>query len=570
MLTPQITSPSRQAWRLLLSAAACLMLTQAQAQDSLRLRDNRLTARSDPWITGPNAAALSRLEAPSIAGAELLLTRAEGGLADYYQSDNTWEGTAAVEAVSRLTSRTVFAGEMSYSTFSGRNMAGSAFIDPRRRPFDIVEDSLCNTGSKHRDTYHLRGAVSMTIGKVNIDNPSSATSIGLCLDYNAANYAKYKDLRHKNLLMDLTATAGLYSPVTPWLAVGAAYSYHRNTESISFSTYGKGDRTFNSLISYAAFMGQVEQFGAEGYTDKSREMPLVSDENALTLQFGLTTLSNSHKAHEPHKTHTPTLSFYNSITLARLNGYYGRKSPYTATLADHTSKRLLYHACLQLALPSTRHRMDFTLASQTMENKAANYRTLQNDAGATYYEYYTPVKTANRLWTDGRIALTSDIGTHSPYTLPKWTIEAAYDWQYRRQTAYLYPYYRRQELTTRRLSAAVTRNLPTGKRTIWSLQAGAAYQKGSGDPFEDLTFAQPSDKQTPPAIMEAYLMREYQYLTAPQWAINAAAKYAFCPKGLPLKAHVSLAATHRKATETYEYSTGSHRTEMTLAVGCTF
>ena len=37
-----------------------------------------------------------------------------------------------------------------------------------------------------------------------------------------------------------------------------------------------------------------------------------------------------------------------------------------------------------------------------------------------------------------------------------------------------------------------------------------------------------------------------------------------------LKTHVRLAATHRKANQTYEYSTGNDCTSLALAVGCTF
>ena len=68
--------------------------------------------------------------------------------------------------------------------------------------------------------------------------------------------------------MDLVLTAGIYAPLADWLAMGADYAYHRNTESLDFGTYGKSEKIYKSLVSYGVMMGRVEQFGNEGYTDK--------------------------------------------------------------------------------------------------------------------------------------------------------------------------------------------------------------------------------------------------------------------------------------------------------------
>ena len=98
-------------------------------------------------------------------------------------------------------------------------MTGSAFMQ-ERMPFNLVEDSLTNPGKKHRDTYHLVGALGVDIHQ--------GMSVGARLDYTSANYAKYKDLRHQNKLMDLQLTLGGHVPLTDWLSMGADYTYHRN------------------------------------------------------------------------------------------------------------------------------------------------------------------------------------------------------------------------------------------------------------------------------------------------------------------------------------------------------
>jgi len=557
---------------ILIAIAGWLGISAQSASDSVPsashlpplYRDYQTLKRSDPWLTSPNAAALVRYADDNIAEAELSLTRRKGGLCDFYQSPDALQVSACIESFHRLNERTVVFGAMSYDNLSGNDMAGSAFIHhptSSRLPFDLVEDSLTNTGRKHLDTYQLVGGVGIDLWR--------GLSLGARLDYTAANYAKYKDLRHKNKLMDLQLTVGAYLPLGNWGALGANYLYHRNTESLQFSTYGKTDRTYQTLISYGAFMGRVEQFGGNGYTDRSREMPLVSDYNGLSAQFSV---------------QLSPLSVYNNFTYARRSGYYGRRSPFTITYADHQSDTYRYDASLQLTLPRSRHHLDLCLNAENLTNFAATFREQQNDAGATYYDYYTPVKTADKLWVDGTVALTTDLYPQhlcrsvsdghvavSPSTFPTWTFQLGLNWHHRHHTAYVYPYGRRQKLTSRELFVTLCRNVVTAKaKAVWTFALDGSFRQGEGDPFEDFTLAEPSDKQTPPASMDAYLWREYQWLMAPQYAVGGKVKYAFVFPNTQLKTHVSLSLHHRKANQTYEYSNGKDRTEAVLAIGCTF
>ena len=352
--------------------------------------------------------------------------------------------------------------------------------------------------------------------------------------------------------MDMTLTAGFYAPVSSWLSLGANYLYRRNTESLTFSLYGRTDKVYQSLIDYGCFMGRVEQFGGSGYTDKSWEMPLAEDYNGASVQLSA----------EYHG-----LAFYQALTYARRNGYYGRKSPYTITYTSHQADLLGYEARLTWKIRRAMIQADFSLSSENLENLANNYRELRNESGASHYEYYEPVKTANKLWKNGQLALTADLDIR--HELPLWTVMASLQWMHRRQTAYLYPYYRRQDLKNTEALLSATHRLLTDKG-VWTLSLTAAFLEGSGEPYEDLTFATPSDKQSPPASMDAWLWREYQYLTAPQYRLGGSVGYAFLFPKTRLKTHVRLSATHRKANQTYEYSQGKDHTQVVVAMGCTF
>ena len=516
-----------------------------------------------------NAAALTRYTFDNIGVAELSLTKGKGGFVDFSDSPDALSVNASVASFFRLSSRAVVFGSMSYNNFSGDDMAGSAFIS-RHLPFDIVEDSLTNTGTKHRDTYHLTGGLGIDIHK--------GFSLGACLDYTAANYAKYKDLRHKNKLMDLALTAGFYLPLTLTdsmeLSLGANYLYHRTTESLQFSTYGKNDKVYNSLVSYANFMGHVEQFGNVGYTDKSREMPLVSDYNGVGVQINAQRLLvNGY-----------WLLVYNSFTYAHRCGYYGRKSPYTITYTGHESDLYHYDAQLSFSQRGSRFSLDLSLSAENLRNDASNYRELQNEQGATYYEYYTPVKTANKLWTDGTIALTAELGSlpipngqwsmvnGQRSMIPVWKFNAGLNWHHREQTAYVYPFRRRQDIRSTEPFVSVCRNILASRKrnTFWTFALDFSFLKGSGEPFEDLTYQTPSDKQEQPPTMDVYLWREYTWLTAAQYHVGGSVAYSFIMPRAHLRTFIRLSLSHRKSNETSEYSLGRDFTTGTLAIGCTF
>ncbi len=567
------------------------MALHVHAEDSCSYVPMSEIKRNDPWLTSANASALTRYNSANSAEAILWLTKAKGGHVDYNGSPDDLTAGASVESFFRLTPRAVVYGAISYTNFSGHDMTGSAFINSqpsiatvleasasgllnshlsRHIPFDIVEDSLTNPGTKHLDTYRLTGALGYDLCK--------GFSLGARLDYTAANYAKYKDLRHKNKLMDMNLTAGFLLPLAitrnTTLSIGANYLYHRTTESVQFSTYGKNDKVYNSLIAYANFMGHVEQFGNSGFTDKSREMPLVSDYNGMSVQFSISPSKNPLLF---LLSHPSPFRFYNSFTYAHRRGYYGRPSPYTITYTGHESD--IYHYDARLSFLNghgSEFSLDLSFNAENLRNDASNYRELQNEQGATYYEYYTPVKTANKLWVDGTVALTADLGI---YSLPLWTLQAGLNWHHRKQTAYSFPFVRRQRLTSKEPFVCVCHNIAVTHNSqrsrffssgYWTLALHASFLEGSGQPFEDLTYQTPSEKQEPPATMDAFLWREYQWLTAAQYEIGGSVKYSFVPSFATIRTFIRADISHRKANNTNDYSQGCDRTTATLSVGCNF
>lgn len=533
-----------------LFSGALLVLSSLEAQaqtvktDSLLMRDFSYVMQSDPWLMGNNPSALTRFGSSTLSEATVSMTVGNGGFVNYDQSPHTLTFGASAESVYRLSPRTVVYGRMSYQNESSSNMAGSAFLNTYHLPFDIVEDSLTNEGDEHRDTYHLKGGVGVDIWH--------GWSVGASFDFTAANLAKYKDLRHQNKAMDLTFSAGFYLPLGH-VSFGANYLYRRSTENIRFKVYGQSDKVYKSLIAYANFMGQVEQFTTNGYTGSNNEQPLFSARHGACVQLDWRI--------------TPQWQWYHSMMAQYRSGYYGRESAYTITYMRHHSHIYTYQSRLSYRLPTSLHRMDVSISAERLENNQNAYLETLNEQGASQYEYFGAVKTGDKLWVDTHIGYTGDMGID--YELPRWTVATGVNIGHRKQTGYRYPYYRRQQLNQVQgyIDACHRIRLRQG-----ILQAGLqfAYQKGSGDVYEDLTFAEPSAQQTAPPSMDAYLYRDYEYYTAPQVKVGAALKYSFVFPQTRMKTYVEGKCTYLKAYNTDAYLKGDAYTTVMLIVGVDF
>ena len=515
------------------------------AQDSLLFHDYAFIKDADAWLTCRNAATLTQFASHNISNAQLSFTREKGGFTDFSDSPDAITANAEVESFYRISRRAVGYGLMSYDNFSGKEMGGSVFIDTSRLPFDLEEDSLTNLGRKHRDTYHLTGGVGIDVWH--------GISVGARLDYKAANYAKYKDLRHKNKLMDMTLTTGVFWPISGVVDVGAYYCYRRTTESLKFNLYGREDKTYVTFINYGPFIGETEQFANSGFTDKLRELPMVNNHNGIGMQLGL------HLGHN--------LTFTNEAMLAYREGYYGRRSEYTNSYSFHRSHIYDYHGRLSYRAKASLHHIDVNIEAENLINHFETFREKRNDSGASYYEYYDPVKTANKLWVYGRVAYTAYLGIHGE--LPTWGLSASCQWMHRKQTGYDYPYYRRQRLNNQEWELSAIRHLQMHKG-ILSLKLSGAFLNGSGAPFEDLTFVAPSDKQHPSPTMDTWLYREHQWLTAPQYTIGGSMRYSFRFPATRMATYLGVNVKYHQVNAPNAYSNGRDHTQATFFLGYTF
>ena len=185
----------------ILSVGAFFPAALAPEQPDSTLRDPEYLHRSEPLLESRNPAGLQVLPAKNLSELRLASNHTRGAFVNFYQPDNSLSWQAFAASSHRFNSRTVFQGKVAYERFSGKNMGGSMFIDPNQNPIDIIEPGDATRGTKELENYSFTGALSTAL--------APRFDIGAALDLRAANYAKMKDLRHINSLLDLNTRVGV-------------------------------------------------------------------------------------------------------------------------------------------------------------------------------------------------------------------------------------------------------------------------------------------------------------------------------------------------------------------------
>ena len=482
----------------LLSGAICSVFA-VQYSDSIGWKNLPYIKQSEAWLNSENAAGLHTLPIPRITTAEVYVDKQNGGFIDYFQSDNSLEFGAQVESFYRL---------------------------------------------KKQENYHLVGAVSADLSK--------KITIGGKVDYTAANYAKQKDLRHVNKLLDMNVTVGVSYLLNKQIELGANYYYRRSTEGLLLDMYGTTDQIYNSLISYGSFFGVMEQFGENGYTKEGEEKPLFNEYHGGALQLKWHIL--------------PKLQFFNEFAYKSRSGYYGKKSPATVVYSEHESDILSYNGTLTLQERKNLHSLHIDFQQETLNNFENIYRYNNEGGGINNVDYYGTLDTTDKT----TLNLSAEYRGNFLVTdgCPAWVAKGSFSYFSRELTASMYPYYRKQDITSTTFHLSGEHNICHSK-DMYSLYLGGTYVLGNGNALKDGTYATPSESQSAPKSMDTFLHQEFEYLTCKRLKGEIGFKYAHAIGAKGMKGYTSIRYAMTKAFDV-EYSKGSQRHELTWTLGVTF
>jgi hypothetical protein len=516
------------------------VFSQTAAADSLAPTYS-FTEQQSAWLKSANPAGLSHLTG-GVSEAEVNFTKDNGGMVNYYQSDNSFQAGINARSLYRMNDRIVFSGSMGYDYFEGKNMSGSAFINPYGQPFDIVEADESNAGKKKLENYRMMGAVSVEI--------ADGLYAGGQLNFRAANYAKTKDLRHKNKLSQLDLNVGLTYRLSPKWEIGAAYVYNRSTEGITFSMNGTSDIQYASIVSYGAFWGRNEWFGDTGYTKKSEEKPLFNSINGGSLQAAFT----------PNR----RTEIYAEVGVHSRDGYYGDKSSSGVVYSNHNSTIVDFKAALTLKGEGYRHVVSVDGSLESLKNDETVY-TSETVNGVTTTRYYSPQRVGSVDTYSVGLDYTGYIGIERQQ--PTWIVEASAHQYHRKLTASVYPFYRKQSVTNNALSASVERDFIRGINKF-SAKLGLGYGFGDGDMAIDGIYATPSSTQTAPKSQSSLLNKEFEYLTTSRYSVAPSVEYTR-RINKSVSGYVSAGYRLELAPDAEYLSSDKHHT-VNIAVGCLF
>ena len=530
---------------LLLSGVLCSTTVIGQ-NNSMCWKDYSYIKHSQGWLTSENAVGLKALPLDNISTVALSFQKGNGKLIDYYQSDNFYNIGANIESFYRLTPKIVLFGKMGYDNFQGKNMTGSAFINPNYTPFDILDYDAGTQGSKKIENYHLIGAISADVYK--------GVILGGKIDFTAANYAKDKDLRHKNTLSDMRISVGVNYKLNRFFDLGANYYYQRRNESVTFNTYGTSERLYNSLISYGAFIGKIASFeGTQGYTTESKGNPLFDEYHGASIQI--------------HSELNSNITLFNEFSYKKREGYYGKKATSSIVYSEHNGTISSYKGKLNFQQKKNLHTLDIQIEHEELENLENVYKIEKPQGEASsIVTYYDPLKVGDKELFNLQVEYTANL--HIQDFTPLWIMKAGFNYYQRKQTASIYPFYRKQTINQTSFHLSGSRNIIKGK-DLYSISLGLNYSQGSGTPGKDGYFSQPSESQAPPARLDDLLNKEYEFLTSSCILSNVGFKYARLFPKLKIQGYTSIHYSLSKAFS-IKYLDGNLFNHLQVAIGCTF
>ena len=435
-----------------------------------------------------NASFLTDMKSSNLSYLEVNGHIRKGDMVNCYQSDDSRDFEIRTESYYRFNERLILSGAISYGMDKGNNMSGSVFINPEYTPFDIVEVDRSNAGVKRREWYSLSGKAGYSL------NPR--ISLGASLEYAVENYAKFKDLRHQNSMMDLNLSFGGKYKITDNVTLGSAYVYRRNIQRVSFNIYGNTDRQYTSLISFGSFYGRSELFGESGYT--SNALPLFTQTNggALQLLWEIT-----------------GMKWFNEFGYYKDNGQFGTGSSTSITYSNHNSALLEYKSKLIIEKPRISHVLELNVFGKSLENNENSYKESTDANGVSQIVYYGSNKVGEKEWKG--VDITYSILSGKGIRRSEWSAGIDAGYYSRLVKASQYPFYRKQDINTVHVDLFARKNW-FKKKNIYTMLIKGGYSTGWGNMNEDGTYTVVSENQKVPVSLDNLLVQEYDYNIASQ------------------------------------------------------
>ena len=245
----------------------CSMTLSAQTYEDA-LRDNFWNDSRN--VTGVRQSKLSGSYAELFAGYDA------GGFRDTWQAAQSWNAGAVTASIQHLDKMSL-KGSFSFTQTEGYGMCGSMFIKPGYYPVDILEFT---PGRKTLQTYAFDGGLAYDLG--------SRWRIGAMMDFESANMAKRKDLRHSNWHLDMTVAPGFMYHKGRNFAIGANYLFRKTSETVEAEQIGISESSYYAFLDKGLMYGVHSIWTGSGlHLDEAgvKAFPVNEFSNGAALQM---------------------------------------------------------------------------------------------------------------------------------------------------------------------------------------------------------------------------------------------------------------------------------------------
>lgn len=524
----------------ILGGAFCFAKNVFAQQADTALYDLNYIKNSNVWVGSKNAAGLQFIPVKKVSIATLGFQKSDGRFRNYSQSDNSYQWEANTESFYRLNKNVTLYGLVSYDNFKGKNMQGTALVDPAKHPLSFEDNADTTFGDKKLEQYRLAGGVSAQLTQKFV--------LGGKVNYQASDYVKLKDLRYQNRLFNLDASLGGLYKMSNRLELGINYNYNKRVESLKFEIHGNTDRQYLVFINYGNFYGSTELFGEDGYTDDRR--PFVNNTHELSLQANIKV--------------SPEVDFLNEFLLNARKGYFGKKGTTAIMFTEHDANKYGYAGTLQLRKNKNLHQFKLNGTYESLTNHLNIYRRETTTGGVSTIVYYGQNEVFLQDITNASLGYWGYLGLAN--NIAKWIVNLGIDYTDRNQKTTIYPFYRKQDLSFWKINSIVTKNFIRSDH-IWCISLGAGYGSGNGVKYEDGLYQTPSADQRAPSSRDTYLNQEYEFLTKPRVTIEPSIQYSKLINN-STAAYIKLGTQYTRAFDV-SYLRNSYN-HASISLGCFF
>lgn len=487
---------------------------------------------------GDNPAFLQNIKDSLLFTAKTTAIFNKGNFVNYYQSNNSHGVEVETDSYNRMNDKIVVYGLASYLYEKRKESGSSSFLNPEQVPFDFIEKDINSKGDSKVESYNLAGAMSYRL--------SPKFDIGLKIDYQTVSFAKFKDMRNLNDILDLKANVGVAFALLQNNKIGLSYQYKRYIEGVRIMQEGDFSISHYALVNKGLFMGLMHLYGEDGILKINRKRPWAAISHNLGLQYQAL----------GEKT-----DFFFSFEYDKEKGHFGKEG--NSSIMYYRHNRNTYIGQLKVVQKGIfSHILEAKAKYEELKNKERLYNQTTTSGGSTTVSYYGE----NKIFDRKKIALAvnynllwGDVYLHAP-----WHFSFTYEYNNRESKSIYYPFIRKQNIDWHSVELGLT-HLFRLNNTYFAISCASNFRFGSGGDLQDNNTG--ANGASSPDYLNDLLYIEKEYLTAkrftPRISVRAERK---------IKQNISvfgqLNASFTKAFNT-EVLKGDYKA-LSLSVGLTF